>query len=90
VSTPNLVYEVLRHASGANSRIHGQTHWASVAAAGLVLCGMAPEADPEVVLLFACLHDAMRQNEGRDPDHGQRIPKLPGTTDRGAPLPEPD
>jgi hypothetical protein len=59
VSTPNLVSEVLRHASGAKSRIHGPGHWAGVAAAGYALCEMTPEADPLVVFLFALLHDSM-------------------------------
>jgi uncharacterized protein len=75
VSTP-LLAEVLRHSSGANSRIHGQTHWAGVAAAGYTLCKMTLEADAAVVLLFALFHDSMRENDGRDPDHGQRAATL--------------
>jgi uncharacterized protein len=49
---------------------HGVDHWTRVAANGLNLT--APDVDPIVVLLFSILHDACRENDGRDPEHGER------------------
>ncbi len=51
--------------------IHGVVHWARVLENGLAL---APEtgARPDVVTLFALLHDACRHNDMSDPDHGPR------------------
>ena len=51
--------------------IHGVVHWARVLEIGLAL---APEtgARPDVVTLFALLHDACRHNDRHDPDHGPR------------------
>lgn len=73
---PALLDAVLARASGAGSRIHGPTHWASVAAAGLTLLEHTPEADPLVVLLFSLCHDAMRESDDHDPEHGARGAKL--------------
>ncbi len=51
--------------------IHGAAHWGRVLDTGLAL---APEtgARPDVVTLFAVLHDACRHNDRRDPEHGPR------------------
>lgn len=51
--------------------IHGAAHWGRVLDNGLAL---APETDarPDVVTLFAVLHDACRHNDRRDPEHGPR------------------
>lgn len=54
---------------------HGISHWARVYDIGQRLaeaCG----ADKDVVALFALFHDAKRQNEGYDPDHGKRGAEL--------------
>jgi uncharacterized protein len=51
--------------------IHGVAHWARVMENGLRLA-RATAAKIEVVQLFAVLHDSKRENEGHDPDHGQR------------------
>lgn len=51
--------------------IHGEAHWARVRANGLRLTDHTG-ADPEIVELFAYLHDAKRQNDGWDLDHGCR------------------
>ena len=51
--------------------IHGEAHWARVNENGLRLAHETG-ADVEVVELFAFLHDAKRQNDGWDREHGQR------------------
>jgi len=51
--------------------IHGFSHWMRVRANGLRLA-QETGADPEVVALFALLHDVKRQNDGHDPGHGAR------------------
>ncbi len=62
--------------------IHGVTHWARVLENGRRLAGAAG-ADLAVVELFAVFHDACRQSDGRDPDHGPRAAELV-TSLRGA------
>ncbi len=71
-----LLDSILSHSTGKDSRIHGPTHWAGVAAAGHTLCELTPEADRELVLYFAMLHDSMRETDGLDPDHGARAAEL--------------
>ncbi len=51
--------------------IHGITHWARVLENGLRLAEQNG-ADPEIIALFAILHDCKRQNESRDNGHGKR------------------
>lgn len=51
--------------------IHGEAHWARVCDNGLTLAEQTG-ADPEVVGLFAYLHDSKRQSDGWDLEHGQR------------------
>ena len=51
--------------------IHGAAHWARVRSNGLRLAEKTG-ANPEVVELFAFLHDSKRLNDGRDPRHGAR------------------
>jgi hypothetical protein len=67
-----LLAAVHAEATGAFSAIHGEEHWLCVAATGLELLEPEPLADPLVVLCFGLLHDTMRLNDGRDPDHGRR------------------
>lgn len=50
---------------------HGISHWARVRENGLLLAKKTG-ADPQLVELFAYLHDAKRRNEYRDPGHGAR------------------
>jgi uncharacterized protein len=71
-----LLQTVLKHSGSKNSRLHGQVHWAGVAAAGFTLCELTPEADRGIVLLFSMLHDSMRVNDGHDQDHGKRAAAL--------------
>lgn len=69
-----LLADVLDAASPATRRgHHGLPHWHRVAARGIDL---HPDADPVVVLLFALLHDAQRDHDGDDPDHGRRAAAL--------------
>jgi len=51
--------------------IHGVGHWARVLDTGLRLASVTG-ADSEVVSLFALFHDACRENDAHDRDHGAR------------------
>ena len=51
--------------------IHGAPHWTRVLANGRRLAKHTG-ANLNVVELFSFLHDSQRQNEGTDPEHGQR------------------
>ena len=51
--------------------VHGEVHWARVRENGLYLATMTG-ADPEIVELFAYLHDSKRLNDGADREHGWR------------------
>jgi uncharacterized protein len=51
--------------------IHGTRHWARVLENGLRLA-QETGADPEVLELFAYLHDSKRLSDGWDLEHGQR------------------
>jgi uncharacterized protein len=55
--------------------IHGASHWARVCENGLRLAKLTG-ANPEVVELFAFLHDSKRLNDRLDPDHGRRAAKF--------------
>ncbi len=57
------------------SSIHGFAHWQRVETFGLRIAGLSG-GDPEVVRLFACLHDARRVSDGGDPRHGERAAAL--------------
>ena len=54
--------------------IHGIDHWDRVANYGLSVA--SPEADLDVVLCFAYLHDVERQDDGYDEEHGPRAAAL--------------
>ena len=69
--TPSLI-EAIRAKYRLNWHgIHGVRHWARVRKVGLQLAEMT-NARPDVVELFAFLHDSCRHGDGRDPDHGRR------------------
>lgn len=51
--------------------VHGPDHWRRVEQNGLWLATQTG-ADPLVTRLFAWFHDAKRENEFTDPDHGRR------------------
>jgi uncharacterized protein len=75
-----LLPGVLRFATEAAKRsvLHGPDHWRTVARNGKQLCEATHGADPYVVTLFAALHDACRNSDGWDPDHGRRAAVLAG------------
>jgi uncharacterized protein len=64
--------QVLARSSRAGSFHHGERHWRAVARAGLDLVSQVPDCNPLVVFLFALFHDAQRENEFDDPEHGRR------------------
>lgn len=76
----DLVHTVERYATHIRSTIHGPSHWRAVGAVASELAGTFshhaaardPSPDAELLLLFALLHDAMREDDGRDLDHGPR------------------
>jgi len=55
--------------------IHGPDHWNRVKENGLEIA-KRNGADETIVRLFAIFHDAKRENEGYDPQHGQRAAEL--------------
>ncbi len=77
---------VLAASTSHTSGPHGLAHWERVAGNGLALATGTAGADTEVVLLFALFHDAMRQNDGHDPEHGRRGSALARTLSHLLPL----
>lgn len=69
--TPELMAAVRAQYRLEWDGLHGAAHWGRVLDNALAL---APEtgARPDVVTLFAVLHDACRHNDRRDPAHGPR------------------
>ena len=63
---------VISHSVLSPYSFHGPTHWRRVEANGLHLCSKTEGSDLTVVRLFAVFHDSCRENEGHDPQHGQR------------------
>jgi uncharacterized protein len=55
--------------------VHGAAHWARVRFNGLRLSRLTG-ANTKVVELFAFLHDASRENDASDPEHGERAARL--------------
>jgi uncharacterized protein len=55
--------------------IHGANHWARVLYHSRQI-GEERQADLLVVELFGFLHDSCRENDGRDPKHGERAAEL--------------
>lgn len=64
-----------RHSSLGPRSLHGPGHWARVERNGVAMADHNG-ANETVVRLFAIFHDAERQNEGHDPQHGQRAAEL--------------
>ena len=70
--------------------IHGVDHWARVRENGLRLAE-STGANVEIIEYFALLHDARRQDDGRDLDHGPRAAELVRELAGGlVDLPEPE
>lgn len=57
------------------SPLHGPFHWPRVEWYGLSIA-RRNGADPDFVRLFAVLHDACRESESADVEHGQRAARL--------------
>lgn len=68
--------------------IHGKAHWVRVRNNGLRLAEQTG-ANPDVVVLFAFLHDSKRMNDGHDPQHGARAAQFAASL-RGSLLDLPD
>lgn len=64
--------EVFRRSTMRESYWQGERHWRAVAHAGLQIAPQVPGCRPLVVFLFALFHDARRENEFSDPQHGPR------------------
>jgi uncharacterized protein len=56
--------------------IHGEDHWQRVARIGVEIAKAVPACDIWVVLLFAVLHDARRETDDTDVEHGPRAADL--------------
>lgn len=77
VPDPAFLIQTVSHAStSAATVLHGPARWRGVARTGLDRLFGTLAADPVVVFLFALFHDAMRENDGRDPKHGVRGAQL--------------
>lgn len=70
-----ILAEVVRKYELLLMGIHGLPHWGRVHETGLRLAAQTG-ADLSVVSLFAVLHDARRECEGVDPQHGVRGAEL--------------
>lgn len=66
-----LVDDILANFRLPHSSVHGPAHWARVRLNGMLIAA-ASGADPQVVELFAFLHDSQRYNDAADPEHGPR------------------
>ena len=67
--------KMIDHFSLGDWSPHGPTHWKNVERNGVMLCKLNG-ADETVIRLFAVFHDAERENDGHDPDHGRRAAAL--------------
>lgn len=59
----------------SDDSIHTLSHWRRVEKFGLMIADKEG-SDKKVVSWFACLHDARRENDEDDPDHGKRAADL--------------
>jgi uncharacterized protein len=69
--TKDLIQAILDQYRLSVHGIHGISHWARVYENGQRLAGLNG-ADTRVVALFAIFHDACRQSDRTDDDHGRR------------------
>ena len=70
------VFEKVAEMAGSQFKLgedshHGIQHWQTVKRIGLRLAA-GTDADWRVITLFAALHDAKRESDGNDSDHGKR------------------
>ncbi len=71
VDTNGLLREATSRFTLDRDSIHGPAHWRAVLANGMALAD-AHECDRSIVAVFSLLHDCRRENEWRDPRHGER------------------
>ncbi len=76
VSWAELIDYLAEHSPLSQSEIHGVNHWSSVIGTGLILSSRLGGLNDDLIRLFGLLHDACREDEGDDPDHGRRAGKL--------------
>lgn len=60
-----------QHSTSYTSHLHGISHWQRVESYGRYLAKFS-QADTAVTSYFAYLHDAMRENDNKDHEHGSR------------------
>ena len=70
-----ILAAVRGRATGLDSSVHGERHWQRVAHSAAELAWLSG-GDPLVGFCFGLLHDAMRENDGYDPEHGPRAAAL--------------
>lgn len=70
-----LSHEIFKSGLFLDSSVHSIEHWQRVEKYGLMMAEKNG-ADKEVVSLFACLHDARRESDDHDPEHGERAAVL--------------
>lgn len=70
-----LSHEIFKSGVILDSSVHSIEHWKRVEKYALMMAEKNG-ADKEVVSLFACLHDARRNTDGHDPEHGERAAVL--------------
>lgn len=73
-----MVNDIMERATpvALHSPDHGPRHWRDVARIAIGLWAEGVEANLDVLLLFALLHDTQRENEYKDPEHGQRAAQV--------------
>ena len=70
MNTSRLIDAIMPQYPLSLTGVHGPTHWDLVWENGRHLAALTG-ADPQVVALFALLHDCRRTTEGEDYEHGQ-------------------
>ncbi|PZF75842.1 hypothetical protein DK847_16610 [Aestuariivirga litoralis] len=71
VDTIGLLRDATSRFTLDRDSIHGPAHWRAVLANAMALAD-ALECDRSLVAVFSLLHDCRRENEWRDPRHGER------------------
>lgn len=67
-----VIARVESKSSNLSSVFHGPQHWRCVSLLGIRLTCQTAGGDPLVAFLFGLFHDAMRENDDDDPEHGKR------------------
>ncbi|MBC8137763.1 MAG: hypothetical protein H8F28_17930 [Fibrella sp.] len=72
VELQSVIAKVEIRSSNLVSAFHGPQHWRCVSLIGIQIARQTMGGDPLVAFLFGLFHDAMRENEDEDPEHGTR------------------